>query len=91
MSSTQILGVIATVSGLTTASSWCLQARRMLRTRSSQDVSIAWVSLILINVALWLAYSAALGVVPLVIANGYALIVAMPVLVIAVVLRAAKR
>jgi MtN3 and saliva related transmembrane protein len=76
-----------------TASSWAvlmgiapvLQIRRMLRERSSRDVSIAYFAILLVGFLLWIGYGAAAGLPALVIPNIVATLVGSAV--IAVVLR----
>lgn len=65
------------------ASSWAvlmglaplLQIRRMMRERSSQQVSLGYFSILLIGFALWISYGAATGLLALVIPNTVSLVV----------------
>ena len=77
------------------ASSWAvlmgiapaLQIRRMLRQRSSRDVSVAYFTILLAGFALWIAYGAAAGIVALVIPNVVALLTGAAVVTVALRLR----
>ena len=77
------------------ASSWAvlmgispvLQIRRMLRQRSSRDVSIAYFAILLVGFALWIAYGAAAGLLTLVIPNTVALLIGTAVVIVALLLR----
>jgi MtN3 and saliva related transmembrane protein len=77
------------------ASSWAvlmgiaplLQIRRMVRERSSQDVSVAYFAILLVGFALWIAYGAAAGIIALVIPNSVALCIGAAVVIVALLLR----
>lgn len=64
-----------------------LQIRRMLRERSSRDVSVGYFMILLIGFLLWIAYGAAARNPALVIPNSVALIVGSAVIVVALRLR----
>ena len=77
------------------ASSWAvlmgiapvLQIRRMLRERSSRDVSVAYFAILLVGFLLWIGYGAAVGLPALVIPNIVALLVGVAVIAVALRLR----
>ena len=77
------------------ASSWAvlmglapvLQIRRMLRERSSRQVSVGYFTILLIGFALWIAYGAAAGILALVIPNTVALLAGTAVVIVALRLR----
>ena len=77
------------------ASSWAvlmgiapvLQIRRMLRERSSRDVSVAYFAILLVGFLLWIGYGAAAGLPALVIPNIVALLVNVAVIAVALRLR----
>lgn len=77
------------------ASSWAvlmgiaplLQIRRMLRERSSRDVSIAYFAILLVGFLLWIGYGAAAGLPALIIPNIVATMVGTAVLAVALRLR----
>lgn len=77
------LGVAAAAWGVLMAVSPLLQIRRMLDRRSSADVSIAYLSVLQIGFALWIAYGIALGSVPLIVPNCVALMVGFVTIAIA--------
>jgi MtN3 and saliva related transmembrane protein len=56
MSTSDVLAVGATAAGLAMALSPLLQIRRMRRTRSSNDVSLLYLSLLDLGFVLWIAY-----------------------------------
>ena len=77
------------------ASSWAvlmgiapvLQIRRMLRERSSRDVSIAYFGILLVGFLLWIGYGAAARLPALVIPNIVAVLVGTAVITVALRLR----
>ena len=77
------------------ASSWAvlmgiaplLQIRRMLRERSSRDVSIAYFAILLVGFLLWIGYGAAAGLPALIIPNIVATLVGSAVIAVALRLR----
>jgi uncharacterized protein with PQ loop repeat len=64
-----------------------LQIRRMLRERSSRDVSIAYFAILLVGFLLWIGYGAAAGLPALVIPNIVATLVGTAVIAVAFRLR----
>jgi uncharacterized protein with PQ loop repeat len=79
----------------TAASSWAvlmgiapaLQIRRMLRARSSREVSVAYFTVLLIGFLLWIAYGVTAGIPALVIPNIVALLTGATVIIVALRLR----
>ncbi len=77
------------------ASSWAvlmgiaplLQIRRMLRHRSSREVSVGYFTILLIGFLLWIAYGAAARIPALVIPNIVAVLVGAAVIIVALRLR----
>ncbi len=77
------------------ASSWAvlmgiaplLQIRRMLRERSSREVSVGYFAILLIGFLLWISYGSAAGIPALVIPNTVALLVGTAVIIVALRLR----
>ena len=77
------------------ASSWAvvmglaplLQIRRMLRERSSREVSVGYFAILLIGFLLWISYGAVAGILALVIPNTVALVAGAAVIVVALRLR----
>jgi uncharacterized protein with PQ loop repeat len=66
-----------------------LQIRRMLRERSSRDVSLGYFMILLAGFLLWISYGVAAGNLVLVIPNSVALLVG--VALVMVVLRLRRR
>jgi len=77
------------------ASSWAvlmgiapvLQIRRMVRQRSSRDVSVGYFTILLVGFVLWIVYGAAAGIIALVIPNAVALLSGATVVIVALLLR----
>ena len=77
------------------ASSWAvlmglaplLQIRRMLRERSSRELSVGYFTILLIGFLLWISYGAVAGILALVIPNTVALIAGAAVIAVAFRLR----
>ncbi|MDH4334870.1 MAG: SWEET family sugar transporter [Chloroflexota bacterium] len=82
-----VLGVIAASYGVVMAIAPALQIRRMLQTRSSADISLAYLGLLNVGFLIWLIYGLALPNVAIVIPNGVAFLVGAATLVIALRLR----
>lgn len=84
---TLALGVIAASYGVVMAISPVLQIRRMLQTRSSADVSLAYLGVLEVGFLLWLAYGLALPNLAIVVPNAVALVVGLATIVVALRLR----
>ena len=82
-----VLALLATSWGLVMAVSPALQIRRMLRTRSSADVSIAYFAVLQVGFVLWMSYGASIGNAALIISNAASLLGALATIAIAVRLR----
>lgn len=68
-----------------------LQIRRMLQRRSSADVSVGYLLILLPGFALWVAYGLASRDIALVVPNVVAFIIALGTAICAVLLRAEPR
>ena len=84
-----VLAVVAGAWGVLMAVSPTLQIRRMLRTRSAEDVSLGSFGILLPGFALWVAYGAARRDPALVVPNLVALVVTLTTVAVAVRLRRA--
>jgi MtN3 and saliva related transmembrane protein len=73
MSTSTALGVAATMFGVAMGLSPLLQLRTVVTRRSSDDVSIAYLCILLVGFVLWLAYGLALGNAALIVSNAVAL------------------
>lgn len=82
-----VLAVAATSWGIVMALAPTLQIRRMLHTRSSRDVSLTYMAVLLPGFVLWLAYGVSIGNAALMIANAVSLTVMLGTLSVAVLLR----
>lgn len=69
MTTTQVIAVAATCSGLILSVAPILQVRHVLEARDSGEVSLAWVTLIAVNSMLWGAYGIAKDSAVLIIPN----------------------
>jgi MtN3 and saliva related transmembrane protein len=74
---TDALGPIAASWGVLMALSPLLQIRRMLARRSSADVSIAYLGVLEIGFALWIAYGVSLGNAAIVVPNSVASVIGL--------------
>jgi uncharacterized protein with PQ loop repeat len=81
------LAIAASAWGVLMGISPVLQIRRMLRERSSRDVSLGYFAVLLIGFLLWIAYGAAAGSLVLIIPNGVALLVGLTLIAVALRLR----
>ncbi len=80
---TDVLAVTAAAWGLLMALAPVLQIRRMLETRSSADVSLTWLAVLIVGFALWIAYGISLGNFALIVPNSVALAVGLVTVAIA--------
>src|ERR1700722_5888316 len=67
-----------------------LQIRRMLRQRSSRDVSVGYFAILLVGFGLWISYGIAARNLVLVVPNTAALLIRASTVVISLRLRAGK-
>ena len=79
-----ILAVMAASWGVLMAISPLLQIRRMVQRRSSSDLSLSYLAVLLIGFTLWMAYGVSLGNLALIIPNGVAFGVGLATVFIAV-------
>jgi MtN3 and saliva related transmembrane protein len=84
-----VLAVAASSWGVLMGIAPLLQIRRMLRERSSRDVSLGYFMILLAGFLLWISYGVAAGNLVLVIPNSVALLVG--VALVMVVLRLRRR
>jgi MtN3 and saliva related transmembrane protein len=77
------LAVMAASWGVLMAASPLLQIRRMLERRSSADLSISYLSVLVVGFVLWVAYGTSLGNVVIVIPNAVALVVGLATILVA--------
>ncbi len=83
MNAESVLAVVAASYGVVMAVSPVLQIRRILRLRSSEDVSVGYLAVITVGFAIWTTYGAVIGVPALVIANSVALVVGVVTILVA--------
>ena len=81
------LAVAAAAWGVLMGVSPVLQIRRMLRQRSSRDVSVGYFSILLVGFALWIGYGIASGNLALIVPNTVALLIGVSTIAIALRLR----
>ena len=82
-----VLAVAASAWGVLMGIAPVLQIRRMLRRRSSRDVSLGYFMVLLAGFGLWISYGIAAGNLVLVIPNSVALLVGTSLVVVALRLR----
>jgi len=78
-----ILAVVAATWGVFMAVSPLLQIRRMIQRRSSADLSLSYVGVLLIGFTLWMAYGISLGNWALIVPNGVAFTVGVATVLVA--------
>jgi uncharacterized protein with PQ loop repeat len=81
------LAVAAAAWGVLMGISPVLQIRRMLRQRSSRDVSVGYFAILLVGFGLWISYGMAARNLALIVPNAVAMIIGAATIAIAVRLR----
>ena len=81
------LAVAAAAWGVLMGVSPVLQIRRMVRQRSSRDVSVGYFSILLVGFGLWISYGIASGDLALIVPNAVALLIGVSTIAIALRLR----
>ncbi len=84
------LAVLAASWGVLMAIAPILQIRRILERRSSDDVSIAYLGVLLVGFGLWVGYGISLQNLALVVPNAVALVVGIITILIARRFRTAR-
>mgnify|MGYP001346271117 CR=1 FL=1 len=82
-----VLAVAASSWGVLMGIAPLLQIRRMLRERSSRDVSLGYFMILLAGFLLWISYGVAAGNLVLVIPNSVALVVGVALIMVALRIR----
>jgi MtN3 and saliva related transmembrane protein len=77
------LAVLAASWGVLMAVSPALQIRRIVQRRSSDDVSIAYLGVLLVGFALWIGYGVSLPNLAIIVPNTVALVVGVVTVVVA--------
>ena len=85
---TDTLAVLAATWGVLMALSPLLQIRRMLDRRSSEDLSLSYLAVLLVGFGLWTLYGLALGNVALIVPNLVALATGVATVLVAMRFRA---
>ena len=85
------LAVIAATWGVLMAASPVLQIRRMLVTRSSSDLSLSYLLVLLVGFGIWLSYGLSIGNAAIVVPNIVALAVGLATIVVALRFRSTTR
>mgnify|MGYP003347351421 CR=1 FL=1 len=73
--------LIGSLAALGTTAAFLPQVVRVWRTRSAHDISLTMYLLFIAGVALWIVYGLQIGSMPVVVANGVTLVLALAVLV----------
>lgn len=84
------LAVIAATTGIVMATAPVLQIRRMFLRRSSDDLSLAYLGVLLVGFVVWISYGISLGNFTLIIPNTVALVVTVTTIVVALRFRSAS-
>jgi len=79
-----VLAVFAASWGVVMGISPLLQMRRIVQRRSSADVSLSYLSVLLVGFALWMAYGLTIHNPALVIANSVAFVVGLATIAVAI-------
>jgi MtN3 and saliva related transmembrane protein len=82
-----VLAAVASAWGVLMGLSPVLQIRRMLRQRSSREVSLGYFAILLAGFLLWISYGIAAGNMWLVVPNSIALLVGLALVAVALRLR----
>jgi uncharacterized protein with PQ loop repeat len=82
-----VLAACASAWGVLMGLSPVLQIRRMLRQRSSREVSLGYFAILLAGFLLWISYGIAAGNMWLVVPNSIALLVGLTLIAVALRLR----
>lgn len=82
-----VLAVTASSWGVLMGISPVLQIRRMLRERSSREVSLGYYAILLAGFLIWISYGIAVQNMVLIIPNSIALLVGLTLVVVALRLR----
>jgi MtN3 and saliva related transmembrane protein len=77
MISIQLVGIVA---GLLTTVAFVPQVLKTWRSRSAKDLSLGMFSLLCAGVILWLVYGMATGDLPIILANGFTLMLSLTLL-----------
>jgi uncharacterized protein with PQ loop repeat len=78
-----VLGVLAGSWAVVMAVSPILQIRRIVRMRSSKEVSIPYVGILVLGFLLWLAYGVAIANLALIIPNAVAAVIGLATIAVA--------
>lgn len=84
------LAVIAATWGVLMAASPVLQIRRMLVTRSSADLSLSYLVVLLIGFAIWLSYGLSIANAAIIVPNVVALVIGLATVLVALRFRTAR-
>jgi MtN3 and saliva related transmembrane protein len=71
----EIISVLATVIGVLMAVSGIPQIYRIIKRKSSEDVSVAMMAIVLLGVTVWFIYGIIFNTYPIIIANGVGIVV----------------
>jgi MtN3 and saliva related transmembrane protein len=88
---TQILGTLALIYGLGAAATVLMQARQVLATGSSRDVSARFFATYAGGYAIWLLYGLALGSTPIIVVHAVGLVCGVATLLVTLRARGSLR
>jgi MtN3 and saliva related transmembrane protein len=81
--SSDVLAVLAASWGVVMAASPLLQIRRIVARRSSADLSLSYLAVLMVGFTLWIAYGFSIGNAAIVVPNAVALVIGLATLVVA--------
>jgi MtN3 and saliva related transmembrane protein len=76
----QTIDLLGLAAGTLTTCSFVPQVVRIWRTRSARDISLVMFLLLSLGVLLWVVYGVAIQSVPVIVANGVTLLLALAIL-----------
>ncbi|HLC59658.1 MAG TPA: SemiSWEET family transporter [archaeon] len=86
-----ILAIVVTIVGLSMSLSYIPQAYRIVKRKSSHDISIVTYIILLVGFATWLIYGLVINNMPLILTNSVSLLAGSSVLVATFVYRKHRR
>jgi len=75
-----LAAVLGTVAGILTTAAFVPQVVKTWRTRSARDISAVMFAAFSVGVALWIVYGVLVRALPVIVANGVTLLLALAIL-----------
>lgn len=80
MKSTLVIEIIGMIAGVCTTISFLPQVIKVIKTKSTEDISLWMFILMNTGIALWLTYGILLNALPIILANGITLVLSLTIL-----------